>query len=112
MKSKLALLLIACSLPLTTPAATVTGSLSDISIQALNTKLLFAPTNEVLVTPNGLSAGPPKLIQTSGGQFSISLEAGDYTRDGRYHRAAYSRSDGGDREFHGCRERGLRTIGD
>src|SRR5437867_4303406 len=35
-------------------AATVTGTLNDISIQALDTKLIFTPTNDVLVTPTGL----------------------------------------------------------
>ncbi len=60
-------------------AATVIGDLKDISIQALNTKLMFAPTNEVLLTPSGLNAGPPKVIESVSGQFSIVLEAGDYT---------------------------------
>ena len=31
------------------------------------------------MTGTGLNAGPPKLIDTSSGQFSIVLEAGDYT---------------------------------
>ncbi len=61
------------------PAATVVGDLKDISIQALNTKIMFAPTNEVLVTPSGLSAGPPIVTDSSAGHFSIVLEAGDYT---------------------------------
>ena len=60
-------------------SATVTGTLQDISIQALNTKLMFAPTNVVLLTPTGLNAGPPRTIETANGQFSIVLEAGDYT---------------------------------
>ncbi len=72
------LLLATCNLHLAT-AATVVGDLKDISIQALDTKLMFAPTNEVLVTPSGLSAGPPKVIDSTGGQFSLVLEAGDYT---------------------------------
>src|SRR5439155_1549759 len=59
--------------------ATITGTLRDISIQALNTKLMFAPTNQVLVTGSGLSAGPPRVIDTVNGAFSIVLEAGDYT---------------------------------
>ncbi len=63
---------------LSLPAATVTGNLTDISIQALDTKLVFTPTNDVLITPSGLNAGPPKLVETAGGQFSIALEAGDY----------------------------------
>ena len=33
----------------------------------------------MLVTPSGLSAGPPKVIESANGQFSIVLEAGDYT---------------------------------
>jgi hypothetical protein len=61
------------------PAATVVGDLKDISIQTLNTKIMFAPTNEVLVTPSGLSAGPPSVTESSGGHFSTVLEAGDYT---------------------------------
>jgi hypothetical protein len=60
-------------------AATVVGDLKDISIQALDTKIMFAPTNEVLVTPSGLSAGPPKVTESVNGAFSIVLEAGDYT---------------------------------
>src|SRR5882672_6810031 len=65
--------------PVTSPSATVTGTLTDISIQGLNTKLMFAPTNSVLLTPTGLSAGPPKTINTTNGQFTIVLESGDYT---------------------------------
>jgi hypothetical protein len=60
-------------------AATVTGALQDISVQALNTKLVFTPTNEVLLTDSGLSAGPGKVVQTSSGSFNVALEAGDYT---------------------------------
>src|SRR5436190_22649908 len=58
---------------------TVFGDLKDISIQGLNTKLMFAPTNEVLLVPSGLSAGPPKIIATVNGAFSVILEPGDYT---------------------------------
>src|SRR5882724_10235112 len=71
------LFLLLAALP--SPAATVTGSLNDISIQALNTKLTFAPTNEVLLTGTGLSAGPPRTINTTNGEFGLVLEAGDYT---------------------------------
>lgn len=60
-------------------AATVTGNLTDISIQPLNTRLLFTPTTNVLVTPSGLNAGPPKIVDTTNGAFSLMLEAGDYT---------------------------------
>src|SRR5258706_13831346 len=74
----LLLLLATCNLQLAT-AATVTGNLTDISIQALDTKLIFTPTNDVLVTGTGLSAGPPKIIDTTAGAFSLVLEAGDYT---------------------------------
>jgi len=61
------------------PAATVIGTLNDISIQALNTKVTFAPTNDVLLTGTGLSAGPPRTINTTNGEFALVLEAGDYT---------------------------------
>jgi len=71
------LFLLLAALP--SPAATVTGTLNDISIQALNTKLTFAPTNEVLLTGTGLSAGPPRTINTTNGEFGLVLEAGDYT---------------------------------
>src|SRR6267378_8228840 len=71
------LFLLLAALPL--PAATVTGTLNDISIQALNTKVTFAPTNEVLLTGTGLSAGPPRTINTTNGEFALVLEAGDYT---------------------------------
>jgi hypothetical protein len=60
-------------------AATVTGSLTDISVQPLTTKMLFTPTTNVLVTGSGLSAGPPKMITTSSGAFTLDLDAGDYT---------------------------------
>jgi hypothetical protein len=60
-------------------AATVTGNLTDISVQPLTTKLLFTPTTNVLVTAGGLSAGPPKMITTSSGAFTLDLDAGDYT---------------------------------
>ena len=59
--------------------ATVVGNLRDIHQQDLNTKLVFAPTTNVLLTPAGLSAGPPRTLDTVNGQFSVVLEAGDYT---------------------------------
>lgn len=71
-------LLATCNLQLAT-AATVIGNLTDISIQALDTKLIFTPTNNVLVTGTGLSAGPPVIIESAGGAFSLVLESGDYT---------------------------------
>ena len=72
-------LLTAMMLPPHSHAATVTGVLQDISIQALNTKLTFSPTTNVLLTATGLNAGPPRTIETTNGKFSIVLEAGDYT---------------------------------
>ena len=60
-------------------ATTVFGNLNDITDQGLNTKLMFAPTNEVMVAPSGLNAGPPKIITTLNGAFSLPLEPGDYT---------------------------------
>jgi hypothetical protein len=60
-------------------AATIIGNLQDISQQSLDTRISFAPTNQVLVTGNGLSVGPPRIIDSVSGAFSIVLEAGDYT---------------------------------
>ena len=72
----LSLFLLAAS---TARSATVTGTLHDLSLQPLNTKLIFTPTNAVLVTPAGLSAGPPRVIETTNGAFSVVLDAGNYT---------------------------------
>lgn len=63
----------------TASAATVIGNLTDISLKPLDTRISFAPTNQVLVGANGLSAGPPRILQTVNGAFSIPLDAGDYT---------------------------------
>lgn len=60
-------------------AATIIGNLQDISQQSLDTRISFAPTNQVLITGGGLSVGPPRIIQTVSGAFSIVLDAGDYT---------------------------------
>jgi hypothetical protein len=60
-------------------AATVTGNLTDISQAPVNTKILFSPTNEVLVTAAGLSVGPAKVVDTANGAFSVVLEEGNYT---------------------------------
>jgi hypothetical protein len=60
------------------PAATVTGNLTDISLAPFNTKMVFTPTNEVQVSAAGLSAGPPKILDTTNGAFSILLDTGDY----------------------------------
>jgi len=63
----------------TSVAATVTGTLTDISTSPLITKLIFSPTNKVLVCSGGLNVGGPKILDTTNGAFSLSLEAGDYT---------------------------------
>jgi hypothetical protein len=60
-------------------AATIIGNLKDISQQSLDTRISFAPTNQVLVTGGGLSVGPPRIIDSANGAFSIVLDAGDYT---------------------------------
>jgi hypothetical protein len=60
-------------------AATIIGNLKDISQQSLDTRISFAPTNQVLVTGGGLSVGPPRIIDSTNGAFSIVLDAGDYT---------------------------------
>ena len=59
--------------------ATIIGNLTDISLQPLDTRISFAPTNQVLISSAGLSAGPPRILQTVSGAFSIALDAGDYT---------------------------------
>ena len=41
--------------------------------------ILFTPTNEVQVSGSGLVAGPPKILDTTSGAFSITLDTGDYT---------------------------------
>jgi len=74
-----ALTLLTFSLLSSSHAATVVGDLKDISIQALDTKILFTPTTNVLLTTSGLSAGPPRMIDSLSGAFTIALEAGDYT---------------------------------
>ena len=71
--------LLLCAFALNSPAATVVGNLTDISLQSFNTKLIFTPTNEVQIGGAGLSAGPPKILDTTSGAFSISLDTGDYT---------------------------------
>jgi hypothetical protein len=60
-------------------AATIIGNLKDISQQSLDTRISFAPTNQVIVTGGGLSVGPPRIIDSTNGAFSIVLDAGDYT---------------------------------
>jgi len=60
-------------------AATIIGNLKDISQQSLDTRISFAPTNQVMVTGGGLSVGPPRIIDSANGAFSIVLDAGDYT---------------------------------
>jgi hypothetical protein len=68
-----------CVSALKSPSATVTGNLTDISLSPLNTKLIFTPTNEVQIGGAGLVAGPPKILDTTAGAFSITLDSGDYT---------------------------------
>jgi len=60
-------------------AATVTGNLIDISQQSIDTRISFAATNQVLVASGGLSVGPPRIINSTNGAFSIVLDPGDYT---------------------------------
>jgi hypothetical protein len=50
----------------------------DIGLHPFNTKIVFTPTNEVQVSSAGLSVGPPKVLDTTSGAFSIVLDAGDY----------------------------------
>ena len=66
-----------CNLQLAT-AATIIGNLKDISQQSLDTRISFAPTNQVQVTGGGLSVGPPRIIDSTNGAFTIVLDAGEY----------------------------------
>jgi hypothetical protein len=60
-------------------AATLTGNLTDISLQPVCTKLVFTPTNEVMAGAVSLSVGGPRVIESAAnGAFSLTLEAGDY----------------------------------
>ena len=61
------------------PGATIIGNLKDISQQSLDTRISFAPTNQVTVTGGGLSVGPPRIIDSANGAFSIVLDTSDYT---------------------------------
>ena len=63
----------------TSPAATVTGTLTDISQSPLTTKLVFTPTNEISVCSTSLCVGGPRILDTTNGVFSLLLDAGDYT---------------------------------
>ena len=67
--------------PWTSPvhAATVTGTLTDISLTPLTTKLVFTPTNEISICSTSLCVGGPKILDTTNGAFSLALEGGDYT---------------------------------
>lgn len=60
-------------------AATIIGNLKDISQQSIDTRISFAPTNQVVVTGGGLSVGPPRVLDSVNGAFSIVLDPGDYT---------------------------------
>src|SRR2546423_12487832 len=64
---------------LPSPAATIIGNLTDISLQPLDTRISFAPTNQVTVTGGGLSVRPPRLAQTPTRSFSPPPHVGDYT---------------------------------
>lgn len=56
----------------------VTGNVVDVGLNSLTTTMKFTPTNSVLVTGGGLSAGPATNIVTTNGSFSVVLDAGDY----------------------------------
>lgn len=60
-------------------AATIIGNLKDISQQSIDTRISFAPTNQVVVVGGGLSVGPPRILDSTNGAFSIVLDPGDYT---------------------------------
>src|SRR5439155_17561363 len=78
LKGLAGLLLLATSNMQFATAATVSGTLVDIGLQPFNTKMVFTPTNEVQISGGGLNAGPPRVLDTTNGAFSILLDAGDY----------------------------------
>src|SRR5260370_18405256 len=59
--------------------ATITGNLTDISLAPLSTKLHFNPTNALLVSTSGLTAGPPRTLDTTNGGVAIVLAASEHT---------------------------------
>jgi len=58
--------------------ASVWGNLVDIQLGHLETKVTFYPTNLVLVTASGISAGPAITITATNGYFSNRFDCGDY----------------------------------
>jgi hypothetical protein len=63
---------------LTGHGAVVTGSLTNINLQPLNTAITFTPTNDVLILNGAISAGPAQTIYSTNGQFSVTLAEGPY----------------------------------
>jgi hypothetical protein len=57
---------------------TVTGLVSQITSTALDTKITFTPSQDILLLTNGLSVGPAKTISTTNGGFSLLLNPGTY----------------------------------
>lgn len=77
--SKFLVLLFLLLLPSPGRTGTLTGTLRDLQLNTLTTPLTFYPTNAVLVTGSGLSAGPALTIYPTNGVFSTVLDAGPYT---------------------------------
>jgi hypothetical protein len=58
---------------------TVTGLVSQITSEALETKIMFTPAQDILLLTNGLSAGPAKTISSaSNGGFTNTFNPGTY----------------------------------
>lgn len=60
-------------------SAIVYGNLLDLHLSALSTPLTWYPTNTVLISPGGLSAGPAFTVYPTNGAFTNVIDAGPYT---------------------------------
>lgn len=68
-----------CHLPSAHATITVTGLVSQITSEALETKIMFTPAADILLLTNGLSAGPAKTISSAAnGGFTNTFNPGTY----------------------------------
>ena len=65
-------------LPLVADATTINGVLRDININLLTTRVRFVPVSQVVAFPGYLEVGPPTIIISTNGIFSIELANGTY----------------------------------
>lgn len=77
-RSILGALLLCLSSVSASASITVTGLLSQITSEALETYITFTPSADILLLNSGLSAGPAKTIFATNGAFSQVLNPGTY----------------------------------